>query len=68
MKKRIISTLVTATVALTAFWGGQMTNATVHANEKTYIAVEDIVDWNTRVINCITGRYRGIRVQVAGRV
>ena len=24
-----------------------MTNATVQANEKTYIAVEDIVDWNT---------------------
>lgn len=47
MKKRIISTLVTATVALTTFWGGQMTNATVQANEKTYIAVEDIVDWNT---------------------
>lgn len=47
MKKRIISTLITATVAFTAFWGGQMTNATVQANEKTCIAVEDIVDWNT---------------------
>jgi len=47
MKKRIISTLVTATVALTDFWGGQLTNATVQANEKTYIAVEDIIDWNT---------------------
>lgn len=47
MKKRIISTLVTVTVALSAFGGGQMTNTTVQTNEKTYIAVEDIVDWNT---------------------
>lgn len=47
MKKRIISTLVTATVALVSFWGGQMANVTVQATEKTYITVEDIVDWNT---------------------
>lgn len=47
MKKRIISTLVTATVALTAFWGGQMTNATVQADEKESIFLDDITDWNT---------------------
>ena len=47
MKKRIISTLVIATVALTAFWGGQMTNTTVQADEKESIFLDDITDWNT---------------------
>lgn len=47
MQKRIISTLVTATVALTAFWGSQMTNVTVQAEEKESIFLDDITDWNT---------------------
>lgn len=43
MKKKIIATLFTVTLATSAFLMGHATTAT----EKTMIAVEDITDWNT---------------------
>lgn len=42
MKKKIIATLFTVTLATSAFITGHVT-----ATEKTLIAVEDITDWNT---------------------
>lgn len=44
MKKKIIATLFTVTLATSAFLMG---HATTTATEKTLIAVEDITDWNT---------------------
>lgn len=43
MKKKIIATLFTVTLATSAFLMGHATTAT----EKTMISVEDITDWNT---------------------
>ncbi len=43
MKKKIIATLFTVTLATSAFLMGHATTAT----EKNLIAVEDITDWNT---------------------
>lgn len=43
MKKKIIATLFTVTLATSAFLMGHATTAT----EKIMIAVEDITDWNT---------------------
>lgn len=43
MKKKIIATLFTVTLATSAFLMGHATTAT----EKTMIAVENITDWNT---------------------
>lgn len=42
MKKKIIATLFTVTLATSAFITGHVT-----ATEKTMIAVEDVTDWNT---------------------
>lgn len=44
MKKKIIATLFTVTLAASAFLMGY---ATTTATEKTMIAVEDVTDWNT---------------------
>nr|DAF06957.1 MAG TPA: hypothetical protein [Caudoviricetes sp.] len=44
MKKKIMKTLFTVTLATSAFLMG---HATTTATEKTLIAVEDITDWNT---------------------
>lgn len=44
MKKKIIATLFTVTLAASAFLMG---HATTTATEKTLIAVEDVTDWNT---------------------
>lgn len=44
MKKKIIATLFTVTLAASAFLMG---HATSTATEKTMIAVEDVTDWNT---------------------
>lgn len=44
MKKKIIATLFTVTLATSAFLMG---HATTTATEKTMIAVEDVTDWNT---------------------
>lgn len=44
MKKKIIATLFTVTLAASAFLMG---HATTTATEKTMIAVEDVTDWNT---------------------
>lgn len=44
MKKKIIRTLFTVTLATSAFLMG---HATTTATEKTMIAVEDVTDWNT---------------------
>lgn len=43
MKKKIIATLFTVTLATSAFLMGHATTAT----EKTMISVENITDWNT---------------------
>lgn len=43
MKKKIIATLFTVTLAASVFLMGHATTAT----EKTMISVEDITDWNT---------------------
>lgn len=43
MKKKIIRTLFTVTLATSAFLMGHATTA----SEKTMIAVEDVTDWNT---------------------
>lgn len=43
MKKKIIATLFTVTLATSAFLMGHATTAT----EKTMIAVENVTDWNT---------------------
>lgn len=44
MKKKIIATLFTVTLAASAFLMG---HATSTATEKTMIAAENITDWNT---------------------
>lgn len=44
MKKKIIATLFTVTLAASAFLMG---HATTTATEKTMIAAEDVTDWNT---------------------
>lgn len=44
MKKKIMKTLFTVTLATSAFLMG---HATTTATEKTMIAVEDVTDWNT---------------------
>lgn len=44
MKKKIIATLFTVTLATSAFLMG---HATTTATEKTMIAAENITDWNT---------------------
>lgn len=44
MKKKIIATLFTVTLAASAFLRGYVTTT---ATEKTLIAVEDVTDWNT---------------------
>lgn len=43
MKKKIIATLFTVTLAASAFLMGHATTA----SEKTMIAVENVTDWNT---------------------
>lgn len=44
MKKKIIATLFTVMLVISAFLMG---HATTTASEKTMIAVEDVTDWNT---------------------
>ena len=47
MKRKIISTLVTAGIAFTAFINGQNSVNLPQAADSTMIAVEDVTDWNT---------------------